>query len=57
MYYGIPHSVVEAFVGMCKVCQKKKAQYHQAPFKPIISNNFLSRLQVSVSLINSYKYN
>ena len=49
MYYGIPRSVVEVFVKMCEVCQKKKAQHHQAPLKPIISNNFLSRLQVSVA--------
>ena len=47
MYYGIPRSLVEVFVSMCHVCQKKKSQHNQAPLKPIISNNFLSRLQVS----------
>ena len=40
MYYGIPRSVVEVFVKLCEGCQKKKAQHHQAPLKPIISITF-----------------
>ena len=48
MYYGIPRSIVEAFVSMCNVCQQKKPQHNQAPLRPIISHNFLSRLQVSM---------
>ena len=48
MYYGIPRSIVEAFVSMCDVCQQKKSQHNQAPLRPIISHNFLSRLQVSM---------
>ena len=40
MYYGIPRSVVEVFVSLCDVCQKKKTQHNHAPLKPIMSNNF-----------------
>ena len=48
MYYGVPRSIVEAFVNMCNVCQQKKSQHNQAPLRPIILHNFLSRLQVSM---------
>ena len=47
MYYGIPRSVVETFVGMCDACQRKKSQHNHAPLKPIILNSFFSRLQVN----------
>ena len=40
MYYGIPRSVVEVFVSLCDVYQKKKVQHDHAPVKLIISNNF-----------------
>ena len=48
MYYGIPQSILEAFVSMCNVCQQKKSQHNQALLRPIISHNFLSRLQASM---------
>ena len=48
MYYGIPRSIVGAFVSMCNVCQQKKSRHNQAPLRPIMSHNFLSRLQVSM---------
>ena len=40
MYYGIPRSVVEVFVSLCGVCQKKKVQHNHSPVKPIMSNDF-----------------
>ena len=54
MYYGIPRSIVEAFVSMCNVCQQKKSQHNQAPLRPIISHNFLSRLYRLACIMDSH---
>ena len=51
-----PHSTVEVFVSMCHVCQQKKSQHNQTPLKPIISHNFLSRLQVNIFIATRNSY-
>ena len=46
MHYGNPRSSVEGNVHVSCI-PEKESLHNQAPLKPIISNNFLSRLQLS----------
>ena len=45
-YRYVPRSVVQKYVSLCTTCQLKKPRSVKAPLKPIITNGFLSRLQV-----------
>src|SRR3989337_3382743 len=46
----IKQSIVESFVNNCTICAVRKPSFHPLAAKPIIANNFLSRVQVSANL-------
>ena len=48
-YSGIPRIAVQAFTNLCQVCQiQRKAQISKAPLNPIVTKNFLHRVQIDL---------
>ncbi len=43
----IKQDIVEKFVNNCAICAVRKPSFHPLAAKPIITNNFLSRVQVN----------
>ena len=45
-YDFIPRKHVEDYCSSCTVCTMKRAQHVTAPLQPILTSNFMERLQV-----------
>ncbi len=43
----LKQDLVEKFVNNCTICATRKPSFHPLAAKPIITRNFLSRVQVS----------
>ncbi len=53
----IKQDIVEKFVNNCTICAVRKPSFHPLAAKPIIANNFLSRVQVNFNLNYIFIYN
>ena len=52
-YSGIPQAITELYIKQCTLCSTHKSKYKQSPSRPIVSTNFLTRVQVDLTYMGS----
>lgn len=52
-YSGIPQALTERYVKQCALCSTHKGKSKQSPARPIVSTNFLTRVQVDLTYMGS----
>lgn len=52
-YWGIPQAITESYIKQCALCSTHKPKIKQSSSRPIVSTNFLSRVQVDLTYMGN----